>query len=43
MLALRFSMRVLEGEFDRGLEETSLGLELDLEPADTESGVGSGA
>lgn len=42
MLALRFSIRQLEGEFDPGLEEMSLGLELDLEPADTGSGVGSG-
>lgn len=42
MLAVRFSTRELEAELDPGLKDTSSGLDLSLEPADTESGVGLG-
>ncbi len=42
MLALRFSTRELKTVLDPGLDDTSSGLNPDLEPVDTESGVGLG-
>jgi len=42
VLAFRFSMRELEGGLDPGLEDMSFGSELDMEPGETESGVGLG-